>query len=155
MEFCDQLPLINNVSVERIVLINDVISVQLHGFCDASECGYGACIYIRPMDSTGKISAALFHVKSRIAPLKIVSLPRLELCGAQLLAKLITQTMVITGISFEKVVLWSDSTITLYWIHTSPHLLKTFEANRVADIQKQSNPSQCRHIRSGDNPADV
>ncbi|XP_033225860.1 uncharacterized protein LOC117178541 [Belonocnema kinseyi] len=141
MEFCDQLPVINNVSVERKALINDAISVQLHGFCDASECGYGECIYLRSMDSTGNISAALFYAKSRVAPLKTVSLPRLELCGAQLLAKLIKQTIAITGISFEKVVLWSDSTITLHWIHTSPHLLKTFEANRVADIQNQSNPS--------------
>ncbi|XP_033214076.1 uncharacterized protein LOC117171133 [Belonocnema kinseyi] len=155
MEFCDQLPVINNVSVERKALINDAISVQLHGFCDTSECGYGACIYLRSMDSTGNISAALFYAKSRVAPLKTVSLPRLELCGAQLLAKLIKQTIAITGISFEKVVLWSDFTITLHWIHTSSHFLKTFEANRVADIQNQSNPSQWHHIRSGDDPADA
>ncbi|XP_033225820.1 uncharacterized protein LOC117178503 [Belonocnema kinseyi] len=134
MEFFDQLPVINNVSVERKVLINDAISVQLHGFCDAGECRYGACIYLRLVDSTGNISPALFYAKSCVAPLKTVSLPRLELCGAQLLAKLIRQAIAITGISFEKVVLWSDSTITLHLIHTSPHLLKTFEANRVADI---------------------
>ena len=55
IEFCNQLTLVNNVSFDRKILIEDAINVQLHGFCDASESGYGGCIYIRSTNSTGKI----------------------------------------------------------------------------------------------------
>ncbi|XP_039306760.1 uncharacterized protein LOC113004056 [Solenopsis invicta] len=61
--------------------------VQLHGFCDASSIGYGACIYIRSSNNQ-KTVAKLLCAKSRVAPLKTVTIPRLELCGALTLAQL-------------------------------------------------------------------
>ena len=93
MEFCNQLLIINDLSFDRKVEIDNAINTQLHGFCDVSESGYGACIYLRSIDSTGKIYTNLFYAKSRVAPLKTVLLPRLELCGAQLLARLVTQVI--------------------------------------------------------------
>ena len=155
MEFCTQLPLINNLSFDRRITIDDAINVQLHGFCDASESGYGACIYLRSTDSKNQIYSKLLFAKSRVAPLKTISLPRLELCGAQLLSQLVTQIKSTLKISFEKTVLWTDSTIALHWIQTPPHILKTFVANRVADIQSHSDSEQWRHVRSADNPADA
>ena len=155
VEFCNQLPLINNLTFERKTILESAMNVQLHGICDASEHGYGACIYLRSVDSNGRVCSKLLYAKSRVAPLKTVSLPRLELCGAQLLSKLATQVTATLKISLEKTILWSDSTITLHWIKNSPHLLKTFVANRVADIQGRSEPDQWRHVRSADNPADA
>lgn len=153
LEFCNQLSLINNVSFNRKIICDNPISIQLHGFCDASEHGYGACIYFRTVDSNGKAFTHLVYAKSRVAPLKTVSLPRL--CGAVLLAQITTQIKSTIDVSLEKIVLWSDSTITLHWINSRPNILKTFVANRVADIQGQTDKKQWRHVRSNDNPADA
>ncbi|MCI0558466.1 MAG: hypothetical protein MN733_08220, partial [Nitrososphaera sp.] len=55
----------------------------------------------------------------------------------------------------DQTFLWTDSTIVLHWIHTSPHQLKTFVANRVSEIQSKSNVDDWRHVRTHDNPADI
>lgn len=84
----------------------------------------------------------------------MISLPRLELCAALTLAKLLKIVKDSLNLHFERVVLWSDSTIALSWISTSPHELKTFIANRVAEIQQLSSNSEWRHVSSENNPAD-
>ena len=119
-EFCDQLPLISSVKFNRKVTIRNAKSTQLHGFADASQKGYGACIYIRSVDAKGKAECHLYCAKSRVAPLKTVSIPRLELCAAVLLVKLYQQVVNNIDLNFEKVTFWSDSSITLHWIKTAP-----------------------------------
>ena len=65
-----------------------IVHRQLIGFSDASEKAYCAFVYLRSIDMTGKIYSSLVMAKTRVAPLKKVTLPRLELCGAYLLAQL-------------------------------------------------------------------
>nr|XP_033322444.1 uncharacterized protein LOC117218271 [Megalopta genalis] len=116
--------------------------------------GYGACIYLRSSNINGQVQPRLLCAKSRVAPLKSMTLPRLELCGAQLLAKLYETILHSMHVEIDQTVFWTDSTITLYWINSSPHLLKTFVANRVSDIQTKTSINMWRHVPSEDNPVD-
>lgn len=154
-QFCEQLKLVNNLSFDRRILTENITSIQLHGFCDASETGYGACIYLRSTNNQGQSQCKLLCAKSRVAPLKTVSIPRLELCGAQLLANLYNSVVKTIEKEIDTTTFWTDSTIVLCWINDSPHTLKTFVANRVAKIQEKTNPANWRHISSEDNPADA
>ncbi|XP_078051526.1 uncharacterized protein LOC144477665 [Augochlora pura] len=87
--YTKELPQVNQTSFERHVRQPTFRTIELHGFCDASERAYGACLYVRSIDKHGRIKTTLLCAKSRVAPLKIVSLVRLELCGAVLLTSLL------------------------------------------------------------------
>ncbi|XP_076624584.1 uncharacterized protein LOC143343501 [Colletes latitarsis] len=155
-QYCQELTLLRDISFCRQVTAKNYESVELHGFCDASERAYGACIYLRSTMKNGKTIARLLCSKSRIAPLKTITLPRLELCAAELLAKLYKAVITaLRKIAFDQTVFWSDSTVTLHWINTSPHMLKTFVAHRVSNIQTLTHGQQWRHIASEHNPADL
>ncbi|XP_012136802.2 uncharacterized protein LOC105662014 [Megachile rotundata] len=133
--FYKQLPLLNNTVFNRYIIIASPISIELHGFCDASEKTYGACIYVRSTNATGQVQVDLLIAKSKVAPLKTQSIPRLELCAALLLSTLMTTVRKALHLQVQHTTFWSDSTIVLHWLRTSPHLLKTFIANRISKIQ--------------------
>ncbi|XP_076246269.1 uncharacterized protein LOC143186476 [Calliopsis andreniformis] len=153
--FMQDFRTLDKVSFPRNVSQRAVVRTELHGFCDASERAYGACIYIRTIDETGNIRIQLLCPKSRVAPLKVISLARLELCGAVLLANLYQNIQQSYPCQFHRNVFWTDSTIVLNWINKEPCTLKTFVANRVADIQDRTSVNAWRHIKSSDNPADL
>lgn len=113
-EFRDQLQLLHQLRIPGKVIIQEATQLQLHGFCDASETSYGAYIYQRSTDTAGNCMIQLICAKSRVAPIKKVTLPRLELYAALLLSKLMDVSLKSLNIVFEKICLWSHSTITLY-----------------------------------------
>lgn len=127
---------------------------QLHGFADASERAFAAVVYLRvelPNDQNG---IQLISARTRLAPTKTVSLPRLELCGALLLAQLINKIAELLQLPPSSCYCWSDSKITLAWIASPASRWQTFVANRVAEIQTLTNPTSWRHVTSAANPAD-
>ena len=87
--FYAQIPTLNKIKIPRHVLTLNPVSIELHGFSDASQKAYGACCYLKSVDVTGKVQVSLLCAKSRVAPLKTLSLPRLELCASLLLVKLV------------------------------------------------------------------
>jgi hypothetical protein len=129
----NQLPAIMEIGIPRLVLAQGVSKdIQIHGLSDASEKAYGAYIYIRSNNQEGMTTVKLLCAKSRVSPLKQVSLPRLDLCGAVLLARLLKKTLDSTQWSKVNITLWTDSTIALAWICACHTRWETFIANRVA-----------------------
>lgn len=129
------------------------ITFCLAGFCDASEKAYAAAIYLCSYDG-GACSISLISSKTRVAPLKTVSLPRLELCGANLLADLLPSVKSVLRLPIHSISAHSDSTVTLAWIKSDPSRLKTFVANRVTKVQEKIPSDRWGHVRGEENPAD-
>nr|XP_049466997.1 uncharacterized protein LOC120959822 [Anopheles coluzzii] len=146
--------LISEFKVSRYALLPGA-RIQLHTFCDASEAAYGACIYARCEGEGGQIRITLLSSKSRVAPLKRVTLPRLELCAAVLGVHLHHRVKKAMEINVAESFFWSDSTITLTWISATPNTWATFVANRVSEVQHYSHPRQWRHVPGASNPADL
>ncbi|XP_076379701.1 uncharacterized protein LOC143259842 [Megalopta genalis] len=83
--------------------------LSMHGFCNASERAYGAAVYLRSRAKDGSWVVRLLCAKSRVAPLKTISLPRLELCGAVLLARLVARVRASLRIEAIEVHCWTDN----------------------------------------------
>ena len=134
----------------------DIRSMQLHGFDDASPKDYGACVYLQAEMVDGTCCSSLIIAKSRVAPLKQVTLPRLELLGALLCARLLVFARDALGLSGEvQGRCWTDSMVTLSWIRSDPLRWKTFVCNRVTDIQKLVPAERWSFCPGNMNPADL
>lgn len=127
---------------------------ELHGFADASEKAYAAVIYIRSSRNQSSPRINLVAAKTRVVPLKQNSLPRLELCAATLLTRLMICVTNVLNLPSCDVHLWSDSTIVLSWLQGQPYQWKTFVANRVSEIQTSLPSAKWHHVRTKENPAD-
>jgi len=144
---------IKNIQIPRCIIVSKSRSQQLHAFCDASEKAYGAVLYLRSEKYDGSVAVHLITSKTRVAPIKQISLPRLELCGAVLLANLVSSFKQATNLNIQ-LFAWTDSTIVIRWLSAFPGRWKTFVANRVAEIQDLVPREEWRHVASEDNPAD-
>ncbi|KMQ87813.1 hypothetical protein RF55_12812 [Lasius niger] len=154
LQFLEELPQLESLRVDRWLNTGDKDAhLELHGFADASERGYAAVVYLRATNH-GATSLHLLAAKSKVAPLKQISLPRLELCGAALLTNLTTHIRKKLELFSVPTHLWSDSRVTLCWIQGHASRWKTYVANRVSQIQQQLPEAQWRHVPGKDNPAD-
>lgn len=132
----------------------DIMTSQLHHFADASNSCYGAVTYLRLTDSYGKISCTLLTSKSRVVPLKQITIPRLELSAASIAIRLEKMMKRELELPIDDSVFWTDSTSVLKYIKNEDKRFHTFVANRVVLIRDGSSPCQWRYIQSKQNPAD-
>lgn len=92
--------------------------------------------------------------RTKVAPLRRLSIPRLELCGAQVLARLLGHLKELFQIPSSNVYAWTDSTIVLNWLTGSPRRFKTYVGNRVSCIVDLVSPDRWGHVDGIQNPAD-
>ena len=129
--------------------------MELHHFCDASSTGYGACSYLRVTNPDGRIHVSLVASKACLAPIRTVTIPRLELAAAVVAVRL--DALLRSAFEIECIVstFWSDSQIVLSYLSNESRRYKVFVANRVSVIQQFSAPDQWRYINTNDNLADM
>ena len=156
LQWRKELTLLSTKHIPRYYFRKDshIVSRELHGFSDASELAYAAVVYLRMVNFDGKHYTSLVMSKTKVAPIKKQTIPRLELCGAVILAKILNHLWSIFIIPLQDTYAWTDSTVVLNWLIGNPRRFKTFVSNRVANIVEDV-PATCwRHVSGVENPAD-
>ncbi|XP_055947026.1 uncharacterized protein LOC129980670 [Argiope bruennichi] len=150
-----KLPKLNDLEIPRCVREDfaEDSKFSIHVFCDASQSAYATCIFLRA-ESADSTSCQLIQARNRVAPLKKISIPRLELLSCTIGARLAKATISELGLENIPIFYWSDSMNALYWIKRNENWA-TFVYNRVLEIRKLTNPEDWRHISGTLNPADL
>ncbi|XP_016661601.2 uncharacterized protein LOC107884315 [Acyrthosiphon pisum] len=154
--FVDELPALASVRVPRYFNTTAGAQCSLYGFCDASQRGYAAVVFLRIHDAPRASSVMLVGSKTKLAPLKPLSIPRLELNAAVLLSRWMSRIFLLlnTHIDIVDMCSWTDSSIVLSWL-TVPHdTFKQYVSNRVHQVRTLLPSCQWRHVSSEMNPAD-
>ena len=159
MEWCQGLQALTKWRISRCytqMSWGNICSIEIHGFADASQSAYGTCVYLACMYGDGVFKTSLVISRARVAPLKVQSLPKLELMAALLCARLVNFVKKALRLSAgTRLICWSDSQVTLAWIKGEPHRWKTFIANRVMEIQELTDPADWKFVPGAQNPADL
>ena len=152
-----ELPKLEQFQIPRCFKPQEFSAVkrcELHNFSDASSRGYGAVSYLRQINTVGQVHCFLITAKSRLAPLKAMTIPRMELSAAVLATRLDRIIKQEVTLSIDQSTFWTDSTCVLRYIENKDKRFQTFVANRISAILDQSTATQWRHVDSIQNPAD-
>ncbi|KAI5644783.1 pao retrotransposon peptidase domain-containing protein [Phthorimaea operculella] len=123
-------------------------------FCDASPAAYGTVAYWRQIDSDGRVTVTFIASKSKVAPTKLVTIPRLELQGAVLACRLAESIKREHRLIPDVTYYWADSTTVLHWIKNENRNYKVFIANRLGEIDETSSTREWHYVPTDMNPAD-
>ena len=130
--------------------------LELHVFSDASQTAYGCVIYLRCVGKDGYIHVSLVCSKNKLAPIKTISIPRLEWQASYMAATMeYTVRNESMGITLGPSTLWCDSTIVLAYVKNTSTRYHVYVANMVSGILEHSTPEQWNHIPGKRNPADL
>ncbi|XP_076301733.1 uncharacterized protein LOC143219738 [Lasioglossum baleicum] len=154
--FCIDWSALNAIRVPRWIHYGpDTIDLQLHGFSDASRAAFSCAVYARVVTINGNTHTTLLTAKSRVAPIKTLSIPVLELNGAVMLTELIDHVLKSIRVHVDRINCWTDSTIVLAWLRKHPSTWKTTVANRTSKIHTTLPSAIWRHVPTDSNPADL
>ncbi|GFV82380.1 putative RNA-directed DNA polymerase from transposon X-element [Trichonephila clavipes] len=151
MKWSNEMYLLKEVTVPRYIAINE--TSELHIFVDASKSSYGACVFVRTVVEND-VKVTLLRSKARVAPLKSLTIPRLELMSCCLGARLANSIIRALNLPGIKVIYWSDSEVALWWIREQGNW-SVFVANRVKEIRELTQFQSWRHVPSNMNIADL
>lgn len=149
---------LQDFSVKRCVNPSEAgasVKAELHHFSDASEQGYGTVSYMRLHSETHTVHVAFMLGKARVAPLKQMTIPRMELVAATLAVRVDVMLRRELEIELNSSTFWTDSQSVLKYIGNEHTRFRTFVANRIAVIRENTDVSQWRFIGTKINPADV
>ncbi|XP_062699464.1 uncharacterized protein LOC115268100 [Aedes albopictus] len=149
------LPKLASLTIPRQAIPSNPVHLELHGFSDASNLAYGCAVYAYCIDEKNRISMNLLCAKSRVAPMKDVTLPRKELLGAKLLAELMKRVISIIPTHVQRTYYWCDSQVVLAWIHSSVPHSEVYVRNRINVIQSLTHREDWRYVPTDQNPADI
>ncbi|XP_039451578.1 uncharacterized protein LOC120430530 [Culex pipiens pallens] len=151
------LPFLEKVSVPRCfrqeISAKPEVDVQLHCFVDASENGMSANVYLR-FEEEGKVECAMLCAKTRVAPLKFLSIPRLELMAAVIGVRLVNSLASQLTIPISKLYFWSVSRNVLAWLRSDHRRYSPFVAARVSEILETTEECDWRWVPTKLNVAD-
>ncbi|UYV84618.1 hypothetical protein LAZ67_X002845, partial [Cordylochernes scorpioides] len=157
VEWQSQIPELLSVRIPRWVMRDGLEQPSLHVFCDASQDAYATCIYLRTV-KIEEVNVQLIASKSRVAPKKKLTIPRLELMSCLIGSRLTKQVMKIISesiaISETNIWFWADSSTALRWIQNEKPWA-TFVRNRVIEICSISKKENWHHVSGVNNPADL
>ncbi|XP_053968485.1 uncharacterized protein LOC128869910 [Anastrepha ludens] len=150
------MPLITAAEIPRCysLLLKDAEDVQLHTFVDAGESAYAAVCYLL-VSKGNDVTVSLVAGKSKVAPLKPLSIPRLELQAAVIGVRLANMVSNTQRINIMSKYWWTDSKTVLRWMRMDPKNFHQFVMHRIGEILEASNVSQWRWVPSRNNPADL
>ena len=131
-----------------------VVIHKLHHFSDASLLGYGCCTYIKFINDANEIHCSLLFAKSRVTPLIVLTIPRLELNAALLTVKI--SKMLRFQLKYDNITeyLWTDSELVLCYLRNDVKQFHIYVANRIQQIKNSTTIDQWQHVKSENNPAD-
>ena len=152
-DYCTWWPFLSEMSIPRWLGPVANNQCEIHGFADASKRAYAAVVYLRVRKRSGEWQVSLLMAKSKVAPVKTITIPNLELCGAALLVRVLQHLHRLDFLKGLPVHTWSDSKVVLDWLRRHPSCCKTFVANRVSYIQTELPTALWHHVPSEDNPA--
>jgi len=153
----NELPLLERILVPRCVKpidFTEVKSRQLHIFSDASSMGYGSVAYLRLCDENDRIHCSFLMGKACLAPIKAVTIPRLELTAATVSVRLGEILKKELDKKLDIIQYHTDSVTVLRYISNNQKRFQVFVANQVQMIRNLSDPSQWRYVHTKENPAD-
>ena len=140
-------------------------ALLLHGYCGqkgpgasrvhASELAFATAAYFRLSLPDGSTRVAFVFGKSRVAPLKLISIPRLELQAVLMASRMADTVRKEHDLPIDRIVLWSDSMTVLRWIRADARRFKPFVAHRIGEIEELTDVSQWRWVPTHSNPADA
>ncbi|GFY25783.1 integrase catalytic domain-containing protein [Trichonephila clavipes] len=112
-EFVTTFKCIEEVKINRFIMADNNVRIVLQGFADASEAVYGAVVSLQCFLHNAAAKVSILASKSRVAPIRVISIPRLELCACVLLAQLVKKIRSTLRLNISDIVLHTDSTIAL------------------------------------------
>ena len=152
-----ELPKLEQLKIDRCFEpfnAEEITSSQLNPFSDASQQGFGTVTYLRIADQSGAVKCTFVMGKSRLTPIKPVTIPCLELSAAVIATRLDRISRNELTLPIAESIFWTDSTCVLQYIENQDKRFQIFVANQVATIRDASSPSQWKYLNTQDNPAD-